>query len=297
MDLKKYLRERAVMVEEVLANLLPVQNVYPEILHQAMHYSVFAGGKRLRPILCLASAEALGRESAKLLSVACALELIHTYSLIHDDLPAMDNDDYRRGKPTNHIVFGEGMAILAGDALLTKAFEVLAAYGTQVEEDLRPALVQVMYEIAEAAGSRGMVGGQAVDILSEGKNIDSETLKYMHTHKTGALFRASIRAGALLSGATEQQLADLTTYAEEFGLGFQITDDLLDITGNQQKLGKPVGSDMQKNKATYPSLYGLHEARRLAQQAVDKAVAALQNLPGDFRPLQQLAYYLLERET
>ncbi|MCR4442238.1 MAG: polyprenyl synthetase family protein [Peptococcaceae bacterium] len=297
MDLKKYLLKKAGQVDKALSALLPENSVYPEIIHEAMRYSLFAGGKRLRPILCLASAEALGKESGPLLPVACALEMVHTYSLIHDDLPAMDDDDYRRGKLTSHKVFGEGIAILAGDALLTRAFELLAEFGCQAENSLKPVVLQVTREVARAAGSLGMIGGQVVDLLSEGKPIEGDTLTYIHTHKTGALFLASVRAGALLCGASEKELDALTAYAENFGLAFQITDDLLDITGDEAKLGKPVGSDVRNEKVTYPSLYGLEKSRVLAEEAVKKAVSAVGSLPGSTGPLEQLAQYLLERET
>jgi len=297
MDLKQYLRAKAGEVDKALSALLPERWVYPEIIHEAMRYSLFAGGKRLRPILCLASAEALGKDSNHLLPVACSLEMIHTYSLIHDDLPAMDDDDYRRGKLTNHKVFGEGIAILAGDALLTRAFELLAEVGCQAESSMKPVALQVICEVARAAGSLGMIGGQVVDLVSEGRPIECETLTYIHTHKTGALFTASVRAGALMAGASEQELEALTVYAENFGLAFQITDDLLDITGDETKLGKPVGSDERNKKATYPSLYGLEKSRELAREAVAKAVSALGSLPGSIWPLEQLARYLLERET
>ncbi len=295
MDLQCYLKERAQVVEETLQALLPQEAVYPNVVHEAMRYSVFAGGKRLRPILCLAGAEAVGVESHKLLPIACALEMIHTYSLIHDDLPAMDNDDYRRGKLTNHKVYGEGIAILAGDALLTLAFEVMARYG--YANFNAQSVLQVISEIARASGTLGMIGGQVVDLQSEGKNIDEKTLVYIHSHKTGALFRASLRAGALLSEAEPLYLEALTNYAENFGLAFQITDDILDVVGEESKLGKPVGSDSRNQKATYPVLYGLEESRKLAKEAVEKAIASLKPLPGETKPLELLARYLYERET
>jgi len=297
MNLKNYMTKRAAMVDEALAVLLPERTFYPEIIHDAMRYSIFAGGKRLRPILCLAGAEALGKDIEPILPVACALEMIHTYSLVHDDLPAMDNDDYRRGKLTNHKVFGEGIAILAGDALLTQAFEVLAAYGGRVSGQLVPALLRVIQEIARAAGTMGMIGGQVVDLQSEGKTVDADTLSYIHTHKTGALFEASVRAGALLSGATERELAALTGYAQNFGLAFQITDDLLDITGDEIKIGKPVGSDLKNKKSTYPVLFGLERSRTLALEAVENAVRSLEGLPGYIKPLESLAWFLTERDS
>lgn len=300
MDLQNYLLERCRVVENALYELMPALTEKPSIIHEAMHYSVFAGGKRLRPILCLASSEALGQDPAKLLPIAGALELIHTYSLIHDDLPAMDNDDYRRGKLTNHKYYGEGIAILAGDALLTLAFEILSDFGlAQAEKE--PAsgvrLFRVIKEIAEAAGTLGMVGGQVVDLQSEGKVIDGKVLEYIHTHKTGALFRASIRAGASLSAASSQELAALTAYSENFGLAFQITDDILDVTGNTAKMGKAVGSDLKKHKATYPAIYGLEQSRLMARQAIEGARMSLQKLPGDTKPLEELVNYLLEREA
>lgn len=295
MELKRYLQERADLVDQALQENMPAQELYPPKIHQAMHYSVFAGGKRLRPILCLAAAEALGKEYQPLLPVACALEMIHTYSLIHDDLPAMDDDDYRRGKLTNHKVYGEGMAVLAGDALLTYAFEILARYGEKHQE--KQAAWQVLREIAVAVGTEGMIGGQVVDLESAGKHLaDKELLAYIHTHKTGALFRTSLRTGALLSGANAEELACLTLYAEKFGLAFQITDDLLDLVGNQKKLGKPVGSDAKNDKLTYPALYGLEESKRFVGEAIEEARGALTKLPGYAEPLELLLRYLPERE-
>lgn len=295
MELKTYLHERAALVDGALHGLMTEKSLYPEVIHEAMHYSLFAGGKRLRPILCLAGAEALSKGIEPLLPVACALEMIHTYSLIHDDLPVMDNDDYRRGKLTNHKVYGEAIALLAGDALLTYAFEILGEYGLQ-QNNYRQTL-QVIKEIAQAAGTMGMIGGQVVDIRSEGQSIDRMTLEYIHTHKTGALFRASLRAGAILSNAQPEEVTALTKYAEHFGLAFQITDDLLDVIGDSQKLGKPVGSDEKNNKKTYPVLYGLEHTRMLAKEAVEKAVESLKDLPGNTEPLEMLAQFLLVRES
>ncbi|HHZ17276.1 MAG TPA: polyprenyl synthetase family protein [Clostridia bacterium] len=297
MDLKQYLQEKAALVNQELERLLP-SDLYPPVIHEAMRYSIFAGGKRLRPILCLAAAEAVGRgeEGNTLLPVACALEMAHTYSLIHDDLPAMDNDDYRRGKLTNHMVFGEGLAILAGDALLTYAFEVLLRFARKCPDQTRA--LQVLEEIAVALGTQGMIGGQVVDLESEGKSglfNREELLSYIHTHKTGALFRAAIRAGAILAGANDAEVAALTEYAEQFGLAFQITDDLLDITGDEKCLGKPVGSDVKNQKITYPALYGLEESRSLAKKTIEAAVWALTNLPGQTMPLELLVRSLEKR--
>lgn len=296
MNLEIYLQERACLIETTLREILPKKDAFPTLIHESMHYSVFAGGKRLRPILCLAAVEAIGRDFKPLLPIACALEMIHTYSLIHDDLPAMDDDDYRRGKLTNHKVYGEGVAILAGDALLTYAFEVLAKYGLQFFSS--QIVCQVMQEIALAVGTKGMIGGQVADLMAaeQGKK-DKNLLIYIHTHKTGALFRAALRTGALLAGATSTELACLTTYAEKFGLAFQITDDLLDLTGNSEKLGKTVGSDQAMGKLTFPALYGIEKSRELVQEVVDEALQTLAKLPGETKPLELLLQYLVVREV
>lgn len=289
--LKEYCKDRAAVIDRALGDLLPVEN--PPVIFEAMRYSLFAGGKRLRPILLMAAADAAGGDGLKYLHAACSLEMIHTYSLIHDDLPAMDDDDYRRGKLTNHKVYGEGMAILAGDGLLTAAFEVLLA-----QPGVAPAtLLAVAAEVAAAAGARGMVGGQAVDLQSEGQEIDAATLKFMHRAKTGALFRASIRAGALLAGAPHGKLAGLTEYAEQFGLAFQITDDILDVTGDAAKIGKPVGSDVKNAKATYVSLYSLAGAEKMARDAADAALAALAPFGPEAAVLRELVDYLLTRDS
>lgn len=267
----------------------------PEMIHESMAYSINAGGKRLRPALVLWTTELLGGHRAHAMPAACALEMIHTYSLIHDDLPCMDDDQLRRGKPTNHVVYGEAMALLAGDALLTHAFEVTTRameYGADPRH-----VVRVVHEIAHAAGSLGMVGGQVVDILSEGKKIDLETLRFIHALKTGALFRASIRSGAILAGATDDDLARLTEFAEYLGLTFQITDDILDVVGDEAKLGKPVGSDKSHEKATYPSLLGLEEAQRLAQESCQRAKASLAPFGEKTERFCQLMDYILERES
>lgn len=290
--LKKYWKEKCALIEERLEMLLPAESAYPPAIHQAMRYSVLAGGKRLRPVLVIAAAEAVGGRLPDVLDVACALEMIHTYSLIHDDLPAMDNDDYRRGKLTSHKVYGEGIAILAGDALLTYAFEVMAA--AKVSDQGR--LLRVVREIAQAAGTQGMVGGQVVDLESEGKQIDRQTLEYIHRAKTGALFRASLRAGAILGGATEKQLDCLTAYAEHFGLAFQITDDILDIVGDEQKIGKPVGSDLKNQKVTYPSLFTLPVARKMAEDTIKKAIGCLEESGLQSAFLRALVEYLARRE-
>lgn len=290
--LKQYIQEKAGLVDETLSRLV-AKTDRPPVIYDAMRYSLFAGGKRLRPVLLMAAADAVGGSGEKYLPVACALEMIHTYSLIHDDLPAMDNDDFRRGKPTNHKVYGDGMAVLAGDGLLTAAFEVIMN-----QPDVAPAtLVKVAREIAAAAGPAGMVGGQALDLLCGGHMPDAETLEWMHRAKTGAMFRAALRTGALLAGADEERLTALTTYAEQFGLAFQITDDILDVTGDQAKIGKPVGSDAKNEKATYVSLYSLEEARRLAEKAANDALASIAGLGDRAAILRELVQYLLTRES
>lgn len=291
--LKELWNERRELVEQQLVKELEQKPPLDETLAAAMKYSLMAGGKRLRPILLMAAADAVGAKGTDYLTAGCALEMIHTYSLIHDDLPAMDNDDYRRGKLTNHKVYGDGMAVLAGDALLTLAFEVLTC---QQHTDAAT-LLRVVKEISTAAGMNGMVGGQAIDLESEGKHIDMETLRRMHMGKTGALFRAALRSGAILAGADEKKLAALTDYAEKFGLAFQITDDILDVIGDEKLIGKPVGSDIRNEKSTYVTLTSLEEAQKLAKETVDGAVAALQDFGPEADFLRQLVRYMLERKN
>ncbi len=292
--IKTYMTDVSAMTEARLRELLPSEQSYPEVIHEAMAYSVFAGGKRFRPVLCMAACEAVCGSGAPALDAACALECIHTYSLIHDDLPGMDNDDYRRGKLTNHKVFGEGMAILAGDALLTYAFEILA---NMANENNSLQIVQIIQEAAKASGEAGMIGGQVVDILSEQKEPSLELLQYIHSHKTGALIAASVRIGAILGGADDTQLAALTVYAEQLGLAFQITDDILDVIGDADKIGKPVGSDEKNQKATYPLLFGLDRSKQMANDAVEASIAALEPFGDNADMLKQLALYLLSREN
>ncbi len=292
MDIERYLEEKRVEVEEALERYLPGEEDFPRTLHRAMRYSTFAGGKRIRPIFTIATAEALGRRGEEVMPLACAIELIHTYSLIHDDLPAMDDDDWRRGKPTCHKVYGEAMAILAGDALLTLAFEVIAAMG----EDHDPSKVmRVVREIARAAGSMGMVGGQAVDIESQGKSVDFPTLEYIHIHKTGALILASIRAGAMMAGAGTRELQALTDYGEAVGLAFQIVDDILDVEGEREVMGKETGVDALKGKATYPSLVGLDESKRRVEELIDRAISSLSVLGERASTLSAIARYIGKR--
>jgi geranylgeranyl diphosphate synthase type II len=293
LDLPRVMAERRQQVEAALERWLPEQTDRPPQVHEAMRYSVFAGGKRLRPLLVLLACEAVGGNPEDALSVAAALEMIHTYSLIHDDLPAMDDDDYRRGRPTCHKVYGEAVAILAGDALLTQAFQVLADPGTTRIPGARR--LQIIFEIAEAAGSRGMVGGQAMDILAEGHEIDRPTLLYLHTHKTGALIRASIRAGAIAGGSGGESLQALTRYGERVGLAFQIVDDILDLEGVSAEMGKTAGSDLRKKKATYPAVMGLEESRRQAAHLLQEAREALRPLGEKGATLVALAEFVGSR--
>lgn len=283
--------ERIKLIEAALLKELGAETALVPRLAESMEYSLMAGGKRLRPILVMAAADAVGARGTDFVQAACGIEMIHTYSLIHDDLPAMDNDDYRRGKPTNHKVFGEALAILAGDALLTQAFEViLRQQGVPAQ-----VLLEVLREMSIAAGPNGMVGGQVIDMLSEGKRISMEELRKMHMGKTGALFRAAIRSGAILGGASEAQLAALTTYADCFGLAFQITDDILDVVGDEAVIGKPVGSDERNEKSTYVTLTSLDEAKKLAADTVQQALEALEIFGDEAKFLRDLVKMLLER--
>ena len=292
-EMKTQWNERRELVESELPKQLR-QSGKPldETLTESMEYSLMAGGKRLRPILLMSAADAAGAKGEDFLASACAIEMIHTYSLIHDDLPAMDNDDYRRGKLTNHKIYGAGIATLAGDALLTLAFEVMT------REDVSPEIkLAVIQEMSAAAGPQGMVGGQAVDLESEGKRIPLEKLREMHLGKTGALFKAAIRSGAILAKADEKTLAALTDYALAFGLAFQITDDILDVVGDEATIGKPVGSDERNNKSTYVTLTSLEEARRLAREAVDDGLKAIAPLGDKAKFLGALLEYLISRDN
>jgi len=290
---RNYLKERQVQVEAYMQTLAPAQSGPLSRMMESMRYSLFAGGKRLRPILLLAAADTVGGDGRQFLHSACALEMIHTYSLIHDDLPAMDDDDYRRGRLTNHKVFGDGMAVLAGDGLLTMAFETLLSQ-PGVTPEIR---TRVALEVAQAAGPFGMVGGQAIDLDSEGQQPTPEIMTLMHRLKTGALFRASLRAGALLAGGSAEAVQKLTEYAEQFGLAFQITDDILDVTGTEAVLGKPIGSDEKNHKATYVSMYSLSEAQTMAKEAVARSIGALEEFGDQAWVLRRLAEYLLTRDS
>ena len=294
MDINAYLKKKKDIIDKALEKLMPPAKAFPPSVHEAMRYSLFAGGKRVRPILAIAAAEALGAKTVDLLPIAGSLELIHTYSLIHDDLPAMDDDDFRRGRATCHKVYGEAIAILAGDGLLNMAFEVLSD-PRRLKAVPAQRLIAIIKEISTASGVYGMVGGQAVDMESEGKDVDFPTLEYIHTHKTGALMRASVRVGALYAKAGKRQYAALTHYGEMVGLAFQIADDILDITGKREEIGKDVGSDLKKGKKTFPSFYGLEESRRRAVEVADKAVDALRGFGRAADPLRELAKYIVNR--
>jgi len=297
MDLKKYLKDRCLLVDEALERFLPPADELPVSLHKAMRYSVFAGGKRVRPILLLGACEAVGGDLNLAMPAACAMEMIHTYSLIHDDLPAMDDDDFRRGNPTNHKVFGEAIAILAGDALLTEAFILLSNSAHAGKTDAAR-LLPVIYEIARCAGSHGMVGGQVVDMESEGNpDVDLATVQYIHTHKTGALIKASVKAGAILGGADEAGLAAMIRFGETVGLAFQIADDILDIEGTTEEIGKDAGSDEARGKATYPALMGLAAAKQRAGELVGMALDALAGFDAKADPLREIAKYTVYRKS
>ncbi|WP_315443507.1 farnesyl diphosphate synthase [uncultured Selenomonas sp.] len=290
--MKELWKKRQELVERALQEELANTAILDEKLRESMAYSLMADGKRLRPILLMAAADAVGVDGTRFLPVACALEMIHTYSLIHDDLPAMDNDELRRGKPTNHVVYGEGTAILAGDALLTLAFTVILRQKDVSAE----ALLRVVDEISRAAGAEGMVGGQMLDLEAENRQISIDELRRVHMGKTGALFRAALRSGAILAGAAEDQLEALTAYANHFGLAFQITDDILDVIGTAEEIGKPVGSDEKNHKSTYVSLTSLEDAQDLARRTVQEAESDLYIFGERAAFLRELVGYLVNRK-
>ena len=292
MDLSRYLTSRTKLVDRALDRHLPGESTQPPTIHKAMRYSLFAGGKRLRPVLTLAAAEACGGTVANALPAACAVECIHTYSLIHDDLPCMDDDDLRRGRPTSHKVFGEGIAVLAGDALLTVAFEILA----KAKPARRYPIAAQVADLATASGSRWLVGGQVADLEGEGKNLSGEALKYIHRCKTAALLTASIRLGAMSASATPSQLKALTTFGQSVGLAFQIIDDILDVTQPTEKLGKSAGKDVASKKATYPAIFGLEKSRAEAHRLTRAAHSALASATLRADTLRALADHLLARE-
>lgn len=294
-DLKAYLAGKKALVDAALQGFFPESDGLTSDLIEAMRYSLFAGGKRLRPILCIGGAEAVGGSGADVLPVACALEIIHTYSLIHDDLPMMDDDDLRRGKPTNHKVFGEPIALLAGDGLLTEAFSIMSS--PEMSKRVPPqTLLSAIRMVARAAGPEGMVGGQAVDIQWEGRPADLEVVRFMHAHKTGAMITASVASGAVLAGADGSQLEAIVSYGEKIGLAFQISDDILDIEGDSETMGKRAGADQEKGKMTYPAVLGLQRSKTLQRELVEGAIQGLREFDGRAEPLRRIAHYIIERK-
>jgi geranylgeranyl diphosphate synthase, type II len=291
-DLSAYVERQSTAVNRALDRFLPGENTRPSTIHRAMRYSLFAGGKRMRPALCIAAAEACGGKSSAAMPLACAVECIHTYSLIHDDLPAMDNDDFRRGKPTNHKVFGEGIAILAGDALLTQAFEIAARFKPRANYSTR----DVVLELSRAAGSLKLIAGQVADLEGEGKKMSEAELRFIHECKTSALLCCSVRLGGMSANCSRTQLRALSTFGYHVGLAFQIIDDILDITQTTEQLGKTAGKDTEAQKATYPAIVGLEQSRHIAQKLTNTAFAALRVFRGKARALEALAAYLLQRK-
>ena len=293
MNLREYLARQQQLVDSELDRLVPPESAAPETIHRAMRYSLFAGGKRIRPILCMEAARAIADDPQGAAACACSLELIHTYSLIHDDLPALDNDDYRRGKLTNHKVFGDAMAILAGDALLTLAFQVLAQL--PIADDRKTLLIA---ELATASGTvGGMIGGQVADLEGEGKPPNAELLESIHRAKTGALLRASLRLGAIFAGATAEQYAALSCYGEHVGLAFQIVDDILDVEESSEALGKTAGKDAAQHKITFPAVYGLETSRHMAEQECARAHQVLEPFAGRAARLHELADLIVHRKS
>jgi geranylgeranyl diphosphate synthase type II len=291
-DLQAFLSTRTEAVNRALDKFLPAEKTRPATIHKAMRYSLFAGGKRMRPALCLAAAQACGGSEKDAMPLACVVECIHTYSLIHDDLPAMDNDDFRRGKPTNHKVFGEGIAVLAGDALLTQAFEIAA----QCKKFPRYPHEKIILEIARASGSLQLIAGQVADLEGEGKKISATELKVIHERKTSALLCCSVRLGGMSANCSPAQLAALTNFGYHVGLAFQVIDDILDVTQTSEQLGKTAGKDVAEQKATYPAIIGLEKSWKIAEQLTDRAFAALKPFKGRAVALQALAEYLLKRD-
>jgi geranylgeranyl diphosphate synthase, type II len=288
----RYPEDLRELVEQALEAFFPPADTYPEVIYQAMRYSLFAGGKRFRPVLTVLTATAFGVSAESVLPTACAIEYIHTYSLIHDDLPAIDNDELRRGLLTCHKKFGEDIAILAGDALFAEAFALISRLQKASEQR---SIIKTISELAEAAGPGGMVGGQVVDMQSTGREVDLNTVLYIHTHKTGRLIRAAVRTGAILAGAGDKDIAALTVYGDHLGLAFQITDDILDEIGNVEELGKTPGHDRAVHKATYPAIIGLDAARKKAAEETTAAMEALSQVDAETGPLKELAAFVVER--
>jgi geranylgeranyl diphosphate synthase, type II len=292
-DVQAYLSTSSEAVNRALDRFIPAASTKPETIHKAMRYSLFAGGKRMRPALCLAAAEACGGKWLDAMPLACAVECIHTYSLIHDDLPAMDNDDYRRGKLTNHKVFGEGVAVLAGDALLTQAFEIAAlcrGWPRYSHQD-------IVLELAKAAGSLQLIAGQVADLEGEGKKVSVKELQFIHERKTSALLCCSVRLGGMSANCTPAQLKGLTAFGYNVGLAFQVIDDILDVTQSSEQLGKTAGKDTAAHKATYPAIVGLERSRAIARRLTQNAFDALRSFRGKARALEMLAKFLLERKS
>ena len=294
MEFKQTLKQRANQVESLLKEYMPSEEGYQKTIMESMNYSLSAGGKRLRPILTMEACKVVGGNVEDAIPFAMAIEMIHTYSLIHDDLPALDNDDLRRGKKTNHIVYGEDMAILAGDALLNYAFEVMLS--NSIDKENPNKYLKAINEIAKTSGKYGMIGGQVVDIQSEKKQISKEMLDYIHNNKTAAIIIGCMRAGAIIGNATESQLENITKYAKNIGLSFQIVDDILDIIGDESKLGKKVGSDLDNHKSTYPSLIGLDESKAIAYELIQEAKNSINMIGNDAYFLNGLADYIIDRE-
>jgi geranylgeranyl diphosphate synthase type II len=294
--IEQYLDERKALVDKALQKFMPKPSGLASDVIKAMNYSLFVGGKRIRPILCIAGAEVVGGSHDTVMPVACAIELIHTYSLIHDDLPVMDNDDLRRGKPTNHKVFGEAVAVLAGDGLLTLAFNLMAGYGAEKGLE-KKALLRVIDLIASAAGYKGMVGGQVVDITYEGKQPDPAVVEYIHRHKTAALIAASVTAGTILAGGNKDEEKSINRYGQQIGLAFQIADDILNIEGDRKVIGKGIGSDKEKGKITYPSVFGTAESKTIQKELITNAIDSLIRFDTRAEPLRSLARYVITRKA
>lgn len=294
MEFKDVLKKKIDYIETLLNEYMPKEEGYQQTIMKAMNYSLKAGGKRLRPILTLESCKIVGGKEEDAIPFAMAIEMIHTYSLIHDDLPALDNDDLRRGKPTNHKVFGDGMATLAGDALLNYAFEIMLSSSIDKKDSNK--YLKAINEIAKHAGIYGMIGGQVVDVESENKIIDKDRLDFIHLNKTAAMIVGCMRAGAIIGGATEDELDRVTKYGKNIGLSFQIVDDILDITGDEKKLGKPIGSDIENHKSTYPSLLGLEKSREIARQLIEEGKSSIDGLSSEIDFLNQLGDYIISRD-
>ena len=294
MAFKEELKTKSAYVEELLNKYMPKEEGYQETIFKAMNYSLSAGGKRLRPILTLEATKIVGGDEKQAIPFSIAIEMIHTYSLIHDDLPALDNDDLRRGKPTNHKIFGDAMATLAGDALLNYAFEIMLK--ESIDKENPNTRLKAIYEIARGAGIYGMIGGQVVDVESENKSIEKEKLDFIHMNKTAAMIVGCMRAGAICGGASEEDLQNITKYAKNIGLAFQIVDDILDIVGDEKILGKPIGSDLENHKSTYPALIGLDKSREVARNLIEEAKNSIRKVSGDSSFLEDLAEYIISRD-